>query len=283
MGRGAVVAAVLAALCAGSATGLGLNAWHPDPLSLATGRNQVDAPSMGSKPSDPSARPTADPTPTSSGSPTGAPTGTAASSPSPSDGPSSSTPTSKKSTSPTPTHTASATPDPSFDRRALMRTTDFTAHGWATARVTASYPRLPDPPITPCTSIADDNPGLVVGYAGGWSSDHTEAEEVIARYVDVASATKEYSRLLVQIGDCTPSDLRTTGFARTAEASGVDAIRWYNTRGPDDSLGIIGVVRTADRLALFYLSSPDSDPDDTHPHGTTDISALLGIAGKRLH
>ncbi len=264
MGRGAVAAAVLAALCAGCATGLGLNAWHPDPLSLAPGRNQVDAPSTSSKPSDPSARPT------------GAPTGTAT--------PSASSPTSTStSSSPTsPRQTPSATPDPNFDRRALMRTTDFTAHGWGTARVTASYPQLPDPPITPCTSITDDDRGLVAGYAGGWSSDHTEAEEVIARYVDVASATEEYSRLLVQIGDCRPSELRTTGFARTAEASGVDAIRWYNTRGPDDSLGIIGVVRTADRLALFYVSSPDSDPDDTHPHGTTDINALLGIAGQRL-
>lgn len=164
----------------------------------------------------------------------------------------------------------------------MLRTTDFTAHGWATARVTDSYARLPDPPIIPCATIAPGQVGLVEGNAGAWSSEHTTARETVAVYTDAGLAEKDFGRLLNEISNCNGSDVELTSFAHTTTASGVDDIRWFNTSGPGEARGVIGVIRNTDRLALVFISSPDSNPDDTHAHGTTDIATVLSIAGQRL-
>lgn len=164
----------------------------------------------------------------------------------------------------------------------LLRTTDFTAHGWAKARVTDSYDHLPEPSIIPCATIAPGQVGLVEGNGGAWSSDRTTARETVAVYADAGLARKDFGRLLNEMSNCTGADVELTSFARTTTASGVNDIRWFNTSGPGQALGVIGVIRTSDRVALVFISSPEVDPDDTHAHGSTDIATVLSIAGQRL-
>ncbi len=290
MARTAVAAAVIGAVLAGSATGLGLHAWRPDPFAGAAepapGSSAPSTPGGASGSPDPSPSP-APSSPSATRSTENSPSPSPSASPSPKASSSSSRSASPSpSRSPSPSHSASSSPasdpDPDFDRSALLRTTDFTAHGWAQARVTNSYPSLPQPPINPCAAITPGQVGLLEGNAGAWSSSHTTAQETVALFTDTTLADKEFNRLLNQIANCTNTNVRLAGFARTTSASGVDSIRWWNTLGPDAARGIIGVVRTDNRVAVLSISSPDSDPDDTHAGGTTEVGTLLGIVGQRI-
>ncbi|MBA8794892.1 hypothetical protein FHX74_002520 [Friedmanniella endophytica] len=265
MERGAVVAAVLAAVLAGGATGIGLHAWRPDPLGLAgTGAEAADA----SPGTSGTARASASPKPRRSTGPTPTATPTA--------------------TTPSPSASAEPSDDstPAFTERALLQPANLTANGWKSAEMYKRYAGLPGGAITPCAEITTGDTGVVEGYAARYASSHTGAIELVARFSSESAAQREYSQLVNLVANCADSayepKLAVSESSRTVEADGVDNVQWWNTTSSDGGRGIIGIVRAQDRIAYLTMSSPDSDPDNTQPGGTTDIAAVLTVAGQRL-
>lgn len=212
------------------------------------------------------------PTPTASPSPTPSPTPKATKSAKPA----------RSTAAPPPkTPSPSVSTPPPFTADALLQPSEFEERGWGSATQTQSWNDLPSEQITSCTEVTSADGPIEAAYAATYEGLSTTAGEMVVRFESSAAARKAVQDLIGRIGECEPAGGEFAGLAaarmKAPAPDGISELYLWNTTGPPNVEGAVGLARAQDRIALVTLRSEATDPVQT-----TQVGALTLQAGRRL-
>lgn len=192
---------------------------------------------------------------------------------------------------PSPDESPSDDSDPSdapFTKLALLQPENFDQHNWKSTKVLDTWEEEPSTQITSCTDLPIKGKQPIAVYAARYEGRVTIAAEIVARYPTEKAAKAAVERLTNQIKECddraeTEPELTTKKVSEPDATQDIDVTIWSTSSDDDSTLGVVGIARAGDRLALLSLVSPGpGSAEVVDPRDTTYVDALYVYAGRRL-